>query len=460
MTSRAALYCRLSRTKDDKLASVEVQESNLRAVAKRRKLEVVDVFSDDGISAWNGKTRPGFIALLETIKDRRVDVVMAVRMDRFSRRNGETDALLMLCAKSNVRIFADGQEIDPNESPTAKAMAQIGGVLGELESAIKSDRVRVAKAEGARIGRYGGGPRPLGYEHDGVTIRETEAVLVRELYERIIGGEGMPVIARDWQDRGIVNTTGNPYPPADLRQTLKRPRYAGLRLHRGEIVGEAEWDAIVTKDEWQRAQAAVKARGGDQPRAGRQRRSGLLSGLARCSKCGKRMRIHAYRDGRRPPLYICAEFDCHAVSVRAGMVETEVEARVLRRLTDPKFVKRVEKAVAKTPDYSKLLADVVALETELETLASDYGGGEISRPEWMNARGAMEDRLRVARKKLNEAEATSGAIIDPTAVVATWAALDLEQRRAHISRLVNAVFIERGVRGTFDPHRVKIDWRI
>src|SRR5262249_47949882 len=198
--------------------------------------------------------------------ERRIDVVMAVRMDRFSRRNGETDALLMLCARSNVRIVADGQEIDPNESPTAKAMAQIAGVLGELESAIKSDRVRVAKAEGARIGRYGGGPRPFGYEHDGVTIRETEAILVRELYDRVIGGEGLPAIARDWQDRGIVNGNGHSYHPGDLRQALKRPRYAGLRVHHDEIVGQAAWDAIVSKDEWQRAQAALKARAANQPR--------------------------------------------------------------------------------------------------------------------------------------------------------------------------------------------------
>ena len=39
-------------------------------------------------------------------------------------------------------------------------------------------------------------------------------------------------------------------------------------------------------------------------------------------------------------------------------------------------------------------------------------------------------------------------MIDPAVVVATWAAFDIEQQRAHISRLVNTVFIERGVRGT------------
>ena len=67
-----------------------------------------------------------------------------------------------------------------------------------------------------------------------------------------------------------------------MRPLLANPRYAALRVHRGEVVGGATWPAIID-EETHRAVCAILS---DPARhkAGPPRRT-LLSGLALCGTC-------------------------------------------------------------------------------------------------------------------------------------------------------------------------------
>lgn len=68
-----------------------------------------------------------------------------------------------------------------------------------------------------------------------------------------------------------------------MRRMLLSPRHAGLSSHRGEVVGVAQWPAIIDRDTHERLKARLPSRG---PRP-TQVRNRLLTGLVRCGRCGE-----------------------------------------------------------------------------------------------------------------------------------------------------------------------------
>jgi DNA invertase Pin-like site-specific DNA recombinase len=78
---RAALYVRVSTDHQ----SVENQIRDLRHVAERRGWEVVETYSDAGISGSKGRNqRPGLDALLKHANRGKFDIVLCWAIDRLA----------------------------------------------------------------------------------------------------------------------------------------------------------------------------------------------------------------------------------------------------------------------------------------------------------------------------------------------------------------------------------------
>src|SRR4026208_1777673 len=79
---RAALYVTVSTDP----RAVENQTGELRRVAERRGWDVVEVYSDAGISGAKGRNgRPGLDTMLKDASRRKFDIVMAWSIDRLGR---------------------------------------------------------------------------------------------------------------------------------------------------------------------------------------------------------------------------------------------------------------------------------------------------------------------------------------------------------------------------------------
>ena len=79
---RAALYVRVSTDAQ----TVENQIRELRQVARRRGWDVIEVYSDAGISGAKGRNgRPGLDSMLKDASRRKFDIVVAWAIDRLGR---------------------------------------------------------------------------------------------------------------------------------------------------------------------------------------------------------------------------------------------------------------------------------------------------------------------------------------------------------------------------------------
>ncbi len=122
----AGLYIRVS-TEDQAREgfSLPEQEKRLRAMCEYKGYEIYDVYRDAGISAKTGNLRPEFERLLQDIRDKKVNTIVVLKLDRLTRsvKNTETGTTslsnndiqnhqqLSKVDKHNLRKYDDDKEL-------------------------------------------------------------------------------------------------------------------------------------------------------------------------------------------------------------------------------------------------------------------------------------------------------------------------------------------------------------
>jgi DNA invertase Pin-like site-specific DNA recombinase len=153
VTKRAALYVRVSTDRQ----TVENQIAALAKVAEARGWQIVETFSDAGISGAKGrKDRPGLDALLKEAQRGRFDVVMAWAIDRLGRSLVDLLQSIESLKACGVDLYLDQQSIDTT-TPAGKLMLQMCGAFAEFERSMLQARIQAglkrAVANGAKLGR-------------------------------------------------------------------------------------------------------------------------------------------------------------------------------------------------------------------------------------------------------------------------------------------------------------------
>jgi len=150
---RAALYVRVSTDHQ----SVENQIRDLRQVGERRGWQVVETYSDSGISGAKGRDkRPGLDRMLNDANRRRFDIVLAWAIDRLGRSLIDLLGTIQHLEACGVDLYLDQQAIDTT-TPMGKLVFQVTGAFAEFERSMIRQRVKAglrrAVARGTQLGR-------------------------------------------------------------------------------------------------------------------------------------------------------------------------------------------------------------------------------------------------------------------------------------------------------------------
>ena len=150
---RAALYVRVSTDAQ----TVENQTRELRQVANRRGWDVVEVYSDAGISGAKGRNgRPGLDTMLKDASRRKFDVILAWVIDRLGRSLSDLLDTIQHLEACGVDLYLDQQVIDTT-TPMGKLVFQLTGAFAEFERTMIRQRIKAglkrAVAQGVKLGR-------------------------------------------------------------------------------------------------------------------------------------------------------------------------------------------------------------------------------------------------------------------------------------------------------------------
>jgi len=147
-----ALYARVSTLNNQ---DPEMQLAELREYAGRRGWQIVEEFTDQGVSGCR-ESRPALNRLMSDACRRRFDAVLVWKIDRFGRSLKHLVNALAELAALGVAFISLRDNIDLS-TPSGRLMFQIIGAMAEFERALIQERVRAglrnARAKGRRLGR-------------------------------------------------------------------------------------------------------------------------------------------------------------------------------------------------------------------------------------------------------------------------------------------------------------------
>ncbi|MEU8822459.1 recombinase family protein [Streptomyces sp. NPDC048636] len=479
MAIRVAIYVRISQDRGGAGLGIARQEEDCRALCARKGWDVVDVYPDNDVSAYSGAPRPKWQELLDDIHEGVINAVVCWHVDRLTRSPRELEDVIDLADRHGLELATVSGEIDL-ATPTGRMIARMLGAAARHEAEHKAERQQRQRRQAAESGKIaGGGKRPFGYEDDRITVREAEAEVIREGARRVLAGESLASICRDWKSRKIITAAGIPWKPSGLRRMLASARISGRREHTprrswestrpllGEIVSDAVWPGILSHEDSDRLRAVLSDP--DRRRTNdRGNRTYLLSGILRCGKptgepgkaCGWGM-VGRPRSG--VPRYVCPNTPgtdaCGGTATNAERTDDQIRDMVLAAFESPAFKKRLREP---DEDGGELYEKVRADEEELEELAEDYGNQAISRKEWMVARAPIQERLERNRARLAKVSRKAillGFVGSFEDMLNRWEKMNDSQRRAVITAAVRSIeVLPANPRKRWDPDRFVIDW--
>lgn len=438
---RAGIYTRISRDREGAGLGVDRQEQDCRELAARLGWEIVDIYSDNDVSAYSGRMRPGYKRLLQDVEAGVIGGIIAWHTDRLHRRTSELEEFVTLCEKHGTAVQTVRSGSVDLSTASGRMVARMLGAAAQHEVDHARERMKRAKAQAAQEGRWRGGPRPFGYEADGVTVRPDEAAQLLAATQAVVAGRSLSSLARELNESGSAGTRGSAWSPNRLRKALLRPRNAGLLEVGGEVTREASWPAIVPEELWRACRATLTDPARKTNTRGAERRW-LGSGLYRCGVCEGPLRanrsngISVYRCQSGSHVSRGQEaVDAYVIGVLKEYLERDdVRAALVEQMSD------------ETPAAD--LTEVQALRNRQAAFEADYAAGDISGRQLREATERVQAEVdavekRIARRSQRNALASLASSSSPAAA---FSAARLDTQRGVVDALIDVV-INPGKRG-------------
>lgn len=455
MTRSAAIYCRISRDRVGAGLGVDRQLSDCQELAARLGWTVAAVHTDNDISAYSGKPRPGYKALLDDIEKRRVDAVLAWHNDRLHRSPAELETFIEACERRAVPTHCVKAGALDLSTASGRMTARILGAVARQEVEHSIERIRGEKMQAAKAGKYRGGRRPFGYDADGVTVRPVEAAAVLDASRRVLLGESLTSISRELNAAGIATATGALWTPTALQRVLRRARNAALIECDGAML-PATWPAIVPEAVWSQVVALCSDPSRRLAKSNELRWVG--SGVFHCGCCADGTTVRSAVTAGGKPGYRCKRSG--HLTVKAQPIDELITELVLARLSRPDA--HLLLVTDRGTDTQAAADEAAALRARNAGLVALFSDGVVTARELKTERARIQTRLADLAAAMASSAVGSplAGFADAEDVTAAWADASVSRRKVVINALMTVTLDSPG-RGAqiFNPSTVRIEWR-
>jgi site-specific DNA recombinase len=278
------LYARKST--DDlsrQVRSIEDQVAELRDLARRQNLDVIDVIEEKMTAKRPG--RPLFNAMLKRIKDGEASGILAWHPDRLA-RNGHDGWQIMDLIEAG--LLQDLKFSTFPFEPTAAGKFLLSIMFCQSKYYIDnlSENIRRGQRQKLKNGIW---PMvaPVGYLNDKankiIVPDPQRSVYVRKAFELYATGTyTLERLAEAVNGLGFISRYGQPFRPTQYHRILQNPLYCGIIRYGGEEL-EGKHQPIISKKLFDAVQAVISQR--SRP-TGPKLKPYLYRGLFRCGNCG------------------------------------------------------------------------------------------------------------------------------------------------------------------------------
>ena len=373
------IYTRKSTdTEDRQVRSLADQLSELRELAKKEQLDVVDVFIEKQTAKTPG--RPVFAEMIARIENGEASGILAWHPDRLARNSVDGGRIIYL-ADTGAITDLKFPTFWFDSTPQGKFMLSIAFGQSKYYVDNLSENIKRSYRQKLKNGIW---PQrtPIGYLNDKKTktivIDPEKAPLIRKTFEAYATGNcTLSALRKIIGDLGLTTHKGKELSISNYQYLLKNNLYHGLIYFGGEFF-EGKHEPIITKKIFDICQEVMTKK--SKPQHDGRLKPYVYRGLFKCAECGccltnETQKGHNYlrctkRKGPCSQKYIREE----AMTI---LIKEEIRKVSLSSEVADWLIAEVEKDRAKDGDSSKnhiqkVNDEAVAVDAKLEKLMTAY----------------------------------------------------------------------------------------
>ena len=404
----AGVYIRVS-TEDQAREgfSLGEQEEKLLQLCKFKELDVYKVYKDAGISAKDMEHRPQFQAMLQDMKEGKINYIVAYKLDRITRSVRDLEELISVLEQYNCFLLCDRDDVNTSTA-NGRFFVRMLTVLSQLEIEIVSERTKFGLNGAIKSGHIPG-QRPFGYtksEDKKMIVDNATRPYVEKIFDMYLEGKSFQQIAnyfkenniypkKKWHDTTIQKIIDNKIYMGDYEQYKRIGKQENLE----PIVYMNVVEPIISRAKWEECQRQKER---NQRTYTRDRIYTFFQRL-KCPDCGRIMKCKGSGGSKRKYMYYTCEH-CH-VNFNENYVEELLESFIYDLLEYDMAVKKFFLPILEDKnnkiDTTTIDKEMRNLEKQRDRIKQAYIKGIVEMEDFKEDYKLIEDKLaNLENKKL------------------------------------------------------------
>ena len=404
---KCGLYMRVS-TEDQAREgfSLPEQKERLEAYCKFKGYEIIDYYQDAGISAKTGNYRPEFERLKEDIKSKKINTIISLKLDRFTRSIYDWEELITFLDENEAYIDCVNDDINTTTA-NGKMVSRLLVSVSQNEIERTSERTKIG-LEGAI--KQGNIPHvaPLGYKHENKTLvidYSTKDIVIR-IFELYYEGYSYQKISNLFNEEKVLGKDN--WRDSTIQTILENEIYKGDFVHgkrtKNPTYYENVVEPIVSKEMWEDCQVQKKKNS----RSYQRTLTYIYLQKLKCPKCGRILggKATTKKNGRTYYYYYCN--DCK-IQFKENII-TDYFSQFVSELVEYDsvvnqfFLPMIKQRFDEPKE--KLEKEIKNENSKLERITNAYVNGAFELAEYNKRRKVVENAIKELE---NELQATDCA---------------------------------------------------
>ncbi len=425
---RYFLYARKSTDVEDKqVLSIEAQLAELRAIARKDELEIVEELVEKKSAKIPG--RAIFSDMMSRIGRGEAQGIICWKIDRLARNPVDGGQVQWLLQQGVIKhIQTHDRSHYPNDNVLMMSVEL--GMANEYIRQLSANTARGLRQK-ARQGIYPG-LAPIGYLNDPRTktirVHKKNAALVREMFERYANGATLNDLAVFLENASVLSKGNRRVHISRISFILQNPFYYGHFRYAGEVY-KGNHSPLISKSLFDKANAVLRRRGRTLAVT---TDPAPLCGLLRCGFCGmgitvevkekhqKNGNIHHYT------YYRCTRKNkavkCKEAPMRSEVLNSQLSALLGEYAMPQEWISPLSAMLdMEAASASKTAAEAVRglrdkvfdISNKLERLTDLYVAEDIEREDYLSRRRALIGERRTIEEQIVHLERSPAAWVEP-----------------------------------------------
>jgi DNA invertase Pin-like site-specific DNA recombinase len=421
-TKKFFIYARKSTDSEDRqVRSINDQIAELKELAKKENLEIVDILVEKQTAKKPG--RPVFAEMLKRIEAGEAEGILAWHPDRLARNSVDGGQIIYLVDTQIIKeLKFPTFWFDP--TPQGKFMLSIA--FGQSKYYIDNLSENIKRGHRQKL-KQGLWPQmaPLGYlnnkETKQIYVDKEKAKFIKKAFETYATGKyTLKELRKIINGLGLRGRRGKMLSVSNYQYLLQNPFYYGLIRYNGEFY-EGKHEPIITKKLFDQVQEVMKRK--SKPQKADKMKFFLYRGIFKCGECGysitadKKIKPSGkkyiyYYCTRKNPNHKCSQ----NIFTREEKISSQIKKEIQKvSLSDDcadwmlREIEKERKTKAQSSSFfaQKIKQEISKIDEKLEKLMNAYLESVLNIKEYQKAKNKLINQKQVLKDKLNAFEQKS-----------------------------------------------------